>query len=69
MRLKTTDTGLSVKSFWRRRVSGFEGPEKGFDLFRKHGAAEPNVRQSDHAVVPFIAAYRFLIPHSHHAGQ
>lgn len=51
------------------RASGFEGPEEGFDLFRKHGAAESIVQQSGHAVVPFIATYRFLIPNSHHAGQ
>ena len=68
--LKTTGTGLCVKRFWRRDVSlGLRVPEEGFDLLRKHGAAESIVQWSGRAAVPFIATYRFLIRNSHHAGQ
>lgn len=68
--LKATNTGLSVRSSWRRDTTmGSLVPEQKFDLFRKHGAAESIVQWSGHAVVLFIATYRFLIRNSLHIGQ
>lgn len=63
-------TSCSIKSFWRGSDAGVSRvPEERFDLSIRHGTAESISQWSGHAVVPFIAKYRFPICHSLHTGQ
>lgn len=63
-------SSCSVKNFGSRSATGASRvPEERFDLSIRHGTAESISYWSGHAVVPFIAKYRFLICHSLHTGR
>lgn len=63
----------SAKSFGSWKLGGATGaswvPEERVDQSIRHGTAESISQWSGHAVVPFIAKYRFPICHSLHTGQ
>lgn len=62
--------GSSVKNFGSGSATGASRvPEERFDLSIRHGTAESISQWSGHAVVLFIAKYRFPICHSLHTGR